>query len=132
MARTPIPNALQMRDVKYGEASEAERDRLAGALRAQGRRAEALLLYERQPNHPSLREEADWAAGQGAGFHLLAVQRGGREIPEAQFRACAAAAEQRGRWMEARLCYEAVGDSAELARIAEHLPVTLRPESEEG
>ena len=128
MARSRIPTALDMRTLKYGEASDAERDAVAEALRAAGRRAEALLLYERRPGHPDLAGERDWAVAEGNGFHLLGVKRAGGPVDEAAWRACAAEAERRGRWMDARHCYRTVGDAEALQRIAEHLPEALRPE----
>ena len=128
MARSRFPNALQMRTLKYGEAADSERDQVAEALRQAGRHAEALLLYERRPGHPDLAGERDWAVGEGNGFHLLGVQRAGGTVDEAAWRACASAAEQRGRWMDARHCYVELGDEEALQRIAEHLPESLRPE----
>lgn len=130
MARAKIPNALKMRQLKYGEVSDAEREAVAAALRDQGRRAEALLLYERTPDHPSLAEEARWAVSEGDAFHLLSLQRMGREVSEQEFRDCARAAEDRARWMYARQCYEAIGDLAAVRAIAEHLPPSLRPPAE--
>src|SRR5262245_6933167 len=72
MAPTTIPDALGMRRLKYGgDVSAQERDRTAAALRSQGRRAEAILLYERHPEHPSLRDDLAWAIGEGAAFHVF-------------------------------------------------------------
>jgi len=130
MAKTRIPNALAMRELKYGEATEAARDAVAETLRAEGRRAEAVLLFEGRPDHPFLREEALWAVSQGDGYHLLALQRLGREISEPEFRDCAAAAREHGRWLDARHCFLALGDEAALREIAEQLPATCRPEDE--
>lgn len=127
MARSTLPHALQMRILKYGEAQDAERDQVAEALRAAGRRPEALLLYESRPEHPFLGEEAAWARDRGNGFHLLAVRRMGHPVADADLRACAAAAEQKGRWLDARLLHVALADDEALARIAEHLPEALRP-----
>lgn len=127
MARSRFPDALKMRTLKYGEASEAECDAVAEALRKDGRRSEALLLYERRPGHPDLAGERDWAVSEGNGFHLLAVARVGGTVDADAWQACAAEAERRGRWMDARHCYLSVGDEAAVRRIAEHLPETLRP-----
>lgn len=130
MARSRFPNALQMRTLKYGEAADAERDRVAEALRAAGRHAEALLLYERRPGHPDLAGEIAWAVGEGNGFHLTAVQRTGGTVAAADWQACAAEAERRGRWMDARHCFVALEDEASVQRIAEHLPASLQPAPE--
>ena len=130
MARAKIPTALAMRELKYGEGPEAARDAVAETLRAEGRRSEAVLLFEGRPDDPFLREEALWAVAQGDGYHLLALQRLGREISELEFRDCAAAARDRGRWLDARHCFLALGDEAALREIAEYLPVSCRPEDE--
>jgi len=126
MARRKIPTALAMRSLKYGESTDAEKDEMAETLRKAGRRAEALLLYENRPDHPALREEAAWAVSEGDGFHLLSVRRIGREVTEQELRDCAASACERGRWMDARQCYDALDDPEGLARIDEHLPPALR------
>jgi hypothetical protein len=132
MARAKIPTALAMRELKYEDAPEAERDAVAERLRDEGRHSEALLLYEGRPDAPFVREEALWAVAEGNGFHLLALQRVGREVSEAEFRDCARAALDRGRWMDARHCFLAVGDREALQAIAEHLPEALKPEPPAG
>ncbi|MDJ0520754.1 MAG: hypothetical protein QNJ90_01625 [Planctomycetota bacterium] len=131
MPRSKIPTALQMRELKYGDTSEADRDRMAQELRAAGRRAEAILLFEGRGDHAFLREEADWAVSEGNGFHLVSILRLGREVPEEELRACARAAETRGRWMDARLCYLELDDEGAIRAIAEHLPAALQPEAPE-
>lgn len=131
MAKSRIPNAIAMRSLKYGSASREEREAAAEALRAAGRRPEAILLFEGDGTHPFLVEERDWAAAEGAGFHLLSILRMGAPVEESHLRACAEAAEARGRWMDARSCWLELGDEAAVARIAEHLPPSLRPEGAE-
>ena len=130
MARAKIPTALKMRELKYGQGQESERDAVAETLRADGRRAEAVLLFEGRPEHPFLAEEVRWAISEGNGFHLLSIQRLGREVSEQELRDCAAAARDRGRWMDARNCYEAIGDLAAIREFAEELPPSRRPEAE--
>ena len=125
MAR--IPDALEMRTYKYGSRSPEDRDRVAEALRAGGRRSEAILLFERRTDAPFLEEERSWAVGDGRVFHLLALRRLGKTIPDDDLREASRAAERAGRWLEARLGWDAVGDEGEIARIAEHLPEALRP-----
>jgi hypothetical protein len=129
MARTKIPTALAMRELKYGDHSEAERDAIMAQLLAEDRRAEAILFFEGRPEHPGLRQEVQWAVQEGNAFHLLSVQRIGREVTPGEFEDCARAATERGRWMDARLCYLALGDEDALGAIAEHLPPALRPEA---
>jgi hypothetical protein len=116
-----------MRELKYGDRPEAERDRVAEGLRAAGRREEALLLYEGRPDHPCVTAELAWARERGCGFHLLAIRRLGREVSRADFEATGRAAEAAGRWLEARHCWKALEDAGALERIAPHLPPSLRP-----
>jgi hypothetical protein len=124
MAKTPkFPDALAMRRLKYETpAASAERDRVAEALRAAGRRAEAMLLYERVPDHPSLREDARWAVQEGAAFHLFALRRIGVAVSDDDLRACAGVAEARERWYDAWRCWTALQDEAALERVRCHLP----------
>ncbi len=132
MAKSRIPNAIAMRALKYGSATPQDRESAAQALRAQGRRAEAILLFEGLGGHAFLREERDWAIGEGEGFHLISVKRLGAQVEEKDLRACAAAAEARGRWMDARNCWLELGAEDEVKRIAEHLPGSLRPEGSDA
>ena len=102
---------------------------MAEVLVREGRRSESLLLYEGRPDHPALRGEALWAVSEGVASHLLAIRRMGREVTEHELRDCARAAEDRGRWMDARNCYLALGDEEAIRKIAEHLPDALKPEA---
>lgn len=131
VAKVKIPNALRMRELKYGDASDAECEALALALRAAGRRPEAVLLYERQPEADFLREEVQWAIAEGNGFHLLAMRHMGRSISAEALRDCARAAEQHGRWLDARGCYLALDDEAAIRKISEHLPESMQTTASE-
>ena len=51
-------------------------------------------------------------------------------MPDDALRACAEAAERTGRFLDARRCYEALGDEDAIRKIAEHLPPTLQPASD--
>jgi hypothetical protein len=127
MASPRIPNALQMRQLKYGRSDPAERDRVAKTLRELGRHAEALLLYEGRVDHPFVREEMKRAADHGEAFPLLLLRKMGASIAPEQFRTCAEAAERKERWLDARQAWLALGDEAAVRRIAEHLPPSLAP-----
>lgn len=127
MARNEIPDALKMRELKYGEGGDATRDEVASRLLAQGRRSEAILLYEGRGGHPFLAAERDWAVSAGDAFHLVSVRRLGCPVGPEHLRACAEAAEARGRWMDARNAWMQLGEGAAVARIAPHLPPSLRP-----
>lgn len=123
MARSLIPDALGMRRLKYDPlVTDAERDATAAALRKAGRIPEAILLYEGRPEHPSLKD--DLRAGQraGASFTLKALERIGVPIDPDAWRACASAAEDKGRWYDALRCYEVLKDEVALARVREQLP----------
>jgi hypothetical protein len=127
MAKSRIPHALQMRELKYGEADDAAKDQMAEGLRAAGRRAEAILLFEGRGDHPFLQEEVRWAVEEGNVFHLLSLRRLKAPVTAETLRACAAAAERKGRWMDARNAWLDLGDAEALARIAPHLPASLQP-----
>ncbi|MFV1958335.1 MAG: hypothetical protein ACC662_02865 [Planctomycetota bacterium] len=127
---TEIPNALVMRALKYGNRPDGEKDRVAEALRAAGRRSEAVLLYDGRPDHPTLEEERRWAVEHGVAFHLFALRRRGMDVPDEDLERCGRAAEAGGHWLEARLCWQALEDEEGLARIAPQLPESLRPAPE--
>lgn len=129
MTASRIPDALEMRELKYGNRSDAERDRVAEALLAAGRRSEALLLFEGRLDHPQLASEKRYALEEGASFHLLSLRRMGLTVTEEDLRVCALAAERKGRYLDARQCWAALGEEGEIERIADHLPAGLRPES---
>ena len=122
-----IPDALQMRSLKYRGSTDAAKDAVAQALLAADRRSEAILLFDGRPEAPVLQEERAWAIQTGVAFHLLGLSRLGVEITPADWQACAAVAEKAERWMDARQCYVLLEDEAGLERIAEHLPPSLRP-----
>jgi hypothetical protein len=123
MARNPIPDALEMTRLKYGpDVAPEDRDRTAAALRAQGRRSEALLLYEGRPDHPAVAEELEWAVREGAAFTLVQVNRFGFPVTDAHRRACAEAAERKGRLYDAHRLYETLGDAAALERVRAAIP----------
>jgi hypothetical protein len=128
MARArPLPDALEMRVLKYGARPEAERDRVAEALLEQDRLAEAILLFDGRPGHPLLAEAKARAVRLGAGFLLTSLlQRMGAAVEPEDLRACARAAEANGRWLEARQCHQALGDAEGLGRVDPHLPPALR------
>jgi hypothetical protein len=125
MPRTRVPHALHMRELKYGEGSEAERESVAEALRESDRLPEALLLFERHVEHPMVARLVRTAVETGRGFLLLSARRIGAAVTDDDLRACAAAAESKGRWMEARQCHRALGDDAALVRISPNLPPAL-------
>src|SRR5262245_42083144 len=106
MARRDIPDALQMRHLKsYPDVAHATRDAMARRLRAEGRVAEAILLYDGRPDHPDLLADLAESVKEGRAFQVLALRRAGTPVTDDQVRACAAAAEAKGRWLDAHRCY---------------------------
>jgi hypothetical protein len=123
MPKSPFPNALDMRRLKFGVGgTDAERDRVAAALRAAGRLEEAVLLYESRPTHPDVARDLETATREGRAFLVFLLRRMGAEVTDAHVRACAAAAEAAGRFLDAHRCYTALADAEALARIAPNLP----------
>jgi hypothetical protein len=125
MPKAAIPHALQMRELKYGTSEPAERDRVAQALAGLERRSEAVLLYEGRADHPFLRQQLAWAADHGDAFLLILMRKLGVPVEAATFKACASVAEGKGRWLDARQCYVALGDTESLVRISPNLPAGL-------
>jgi hypothetical protein len=128
VAKPSIPFALEMRRLKYSEGVPAEeKDEMAARLRKEGRRTEAILLFDGRTDHPFVRQEIDWAVSEGVAFHLVALRKMGAAVTAKDCEACARAAEKRERWMDARTCWKELGDGAALERIAPNLPECLRP-----
>lgn len=121
MARAPIPHALEMRRLKYGEATAAERAAVAEALLAQGRRSEVLLLLERHPDPAAFERERRWAIAQGDSFHLLSLKRLGAPVSPDDLRALAQVAEEKGRLRDAIQCHRALEDPAAAQRLRARL-----------
>jgi hypothetical protein len=127
MAASSLPDALLMRELRAGNAPEAERERVAAELRAQGRATQAVLLYEGRAQHPALDAEQARAVREGHVFLLLAMRRLGRSVPDADLRAAAQVASTKGGYLEARLAYQALGDVEAVRALAPHLPPSLVP-----
>jgi hypothetical protein len=123
MARGDVPDPLAIRSLRYDPASPvAERDAVARALRTQGRHVEAVMLYEGRGGDPALEADAAWAVESGSSFGLLALERVGFAVTDERRRACARAAEAKGRWYDAHRLYERLQDAESLARVQEKIP----------
>lgn len=131
MARTSVPDALAMRRLKYGEATDAEREAVAESLIAADRLAEAWLLYERRPEASTVARLKREALQRGQTFLLLAMRRAGSDVSDAELTSAAKTAEAAGRFLDARHAWVALGAKDELARIADELPPRLRPAADE-
>jgi hypothetical protein len=127
MGQPALPHALEMRELKYGAATPQERDRVAAQLESLDRHSQALLLFEGRPDAPGARRMLGQAVMAGSAFRVLSLKRIGLEVTSADLTACAQAAQRAGRWLDARACYLALGDSEAVRAFAEHLPPSLRP-----
>lgn len=123
MARSKFPDALEMRRLKYDPGvTDAERDAMAMKLAEAGRTSEALLLYERRPQHPALQAAAKAAIKDGNAFRLFSIRRMGVPVTEEQLRHCGANAEAKDRWYDAHRVWTELKDEAGLARAREKMP----------
>ena len=123
MARASIPDALEMTRVKYGpDTPVEEKDRVAAALRQAGRIHEAILLYDGRADHPALQDDFRWAVSEGSSYVLFALRRLGLSVTDEQRRACAEAAERKGRWYDSHRLYEVLQDAAALERVRAQIP----------
>lgn len=119
----PLPDALRVREVKYGEKSTPEaRSRLAREFQAAGRAAEALDLFLLAGDDEGAREIQEEAVREGRPLLLILCQRGGREVTRDEWRKAGEAAYSARRWREAFRCFTAARDDAGLARVREQIP----------
>ena len=122
MARV-LPNALQLREIKYGiKTTAAERSRVARELAEAGRFAEALDLFLLAGDEEGEAESRRRAVEGGHPVLLLTLRRAGRAISCDEWRQAAEAAVRTGRWREAFRCYTEAGDEEGLAAIRDKLP----------
>lgn len=118
-----LPDALQLREIKYGSrTSPEERRRIARSLAAAGRVAEALDLYLLAGDEEGEAEVRRRAVAEGQPILLLILRRAGRSISRDEWAEAARAAVRAGRWREAYRCFSEAGDEAGLAEIQDKLP----------
>ncbi|MHC4970876.1 MAG: hypothetical protein ACYTG3_00940 [Planctomycetota bacterium] len=118
-----LPDALQLREIKYGaRTSTEERRRIARSLAAAGRVAEALDLYLLAGDEEGEAEVRRRAVAEGQPILLLILRRAGRSISRDEWAEAARAAVRAGRWREAYRCFSEAGDEAGLAEIQDKLP----------
>ena len=108
-----IPDALAMREVKYGEKTPpAQRVALADEMLADGRVAEALdllLIADDERGVQSIRKRA---ANEGRPVWLVMIARDGGTITTAEWKACGESALRDARWREAFRAFTIAGDEA--------------------
>jgi hypothetical protein len=122
MARA-LPDALQLREIKYGTKTSAEeRSRVARLLAEAGRLAEALDLFLLAGDEKGEAESRRRAVEEGRPVLLLSLRRAGRRIPREEWRQAGAAAARAGRWREAFRCYTEAGDEEGVEAVRDKLP----------
>ena len=118
-----LPDALQLREIKYGpKTSAAERSQVARRLAEAGRLAEALDLFLLAGDEGGEAETRRHAFAEGYPVLLLMLRRAGRTIPSDEWRQAAQAAGRAGRWRDAFRCYSEAGDEDGLAAVRDKLP----------
>ena len=118
-----LPNALQLREVKYGEKTTPERRRaVAERLLADGRVAEALDCFLILQDEDSIGRIRALAIEEGRPVWLLMIARSERPIGADEWKRTGAAARAAGRLREAWRCYSEAGDEAALDELKAELP----------
>ncbi|MHC4849011.1 MAG: hypothetical protein ACYTEG_11220 [Planctomycetota bacterium] len=118
-----IPDALQMREVKYGEKTQPTQQlALAKTLLEAGRVAEALDLFLLAGDEASVTAIHKRACAEGRPVWLVMIERTGRTITSADWKACGEAALRGERWREAFRAFTMAGDEAGIARAQEEIP----------
>jgi len=118
-----LPDAIQMRDLKYGAKADAGHKRAAaGELLAAGRVAEALDLYLLAGDEEGVAGIRKRACEEGRPVWLVMIERDGRSIGAAEWKACGEAAFAAERWREAFRAFTRAGDETGLARVQEKVP----------
>jgi len=118
-----MPDALQLREAKYGAKSQsASQSALAHDMVADGRVAEALDLFLIAGDAEGATGVRKMAVEQGRPVWLLMMERDGTAISAAEWKQCGEVAEQAGRLREAYRAFGRAGDEAAQARIHESLP----------
>lgn len=117
------PDALAMREIKYGARSDAAQQKAAAAaLLEAGRVAEALDLYLLCEDGAGIEAIQKRACAEGRPVWLIMIERIGRAISAADWKACAESAFRDERWREAYRAFLRAGDEAGLARVQEKIP----------
>ena len=117
------PDAIQMREIKYGtKADRAQQVAVAAGLLDAGRVAEALDLYLLAKDEEGVAGIRKRAAAEGRPVWLIMIERDGRAVAAAEWKACGEAAFAAERWREAFRAFTRAEDDAGLARVQEKIP----------
>ena len=118
-----MPDALQLRNIKYGNNSQpASQVAAAEAQLAAGRVAEAFDLFRIAGNDAGMAKIRKRAIEEGRPVWLILAQRAGQEIPASEWSACGDAAYRDSRWREAFRAYLAAENEAGLEKVREQIP----------
>ena len=118
-----LPNALQLREIKYGEKSTpARKVATAKALLDAGRTAEALDLFLIAGDQDGVAQIRDLAIQEGRPVLLLMLERVGTPLAAELWKAAGDGAAGASRFRDAYRCYQKAGDEKGLEEVREHLP----------
>jgi len=118
-----LPDALAMREVKYGEKTPRERRlKVARDLVAAGRIYEALDLFLIAKDEEGVRGLRTRATKEGLPVILLMLRRAGQAPTAAEWSAAGEGAFAAGRYRDAFRCFLEANDAAGLERVRERLP----------
>ena len=118
-----LPNALQLREIKFGEKVTAQQ-RIGWARRLLGvdRLAEALDLFLIAGDEAGFHEIRDRAIAEGRTVLLVMLERAGHVPTTEQWSAAGEAALGAGRSRDAYRCFLAAANEDGLAKVREQIP----------
>ena len=118
-----LPDALRLREVKYGaKSSPAAKSRAARQQLEAARYAEALDLFLLAEDEDGISEVREHAVADGRPVLLIMIERVGRTVPPEEWKRAGDAAAMAGRWRDAFRCYTLAADEAGLERVREQIP----------
>ena len=118
-----LPNALQLREIKYGEKVTNERRRAVGrAFESAGRLAEALDLFLIAGDDEGVLRLRQRGVAEGRTILLVMLERAGRAPTAQEWSQAADASFSAGRYRDAYRCFQKAGDEAGIERVKEKDP----------
>ncbi|MEM8884253.1 MAG: hypothetical protein AAGD14_09305 [Planctomycetota bacterium] len=118
-----VPDAMQMREIKYGaKTTPAAQQQTAAALLQAGRVAESLDLSILAGDDAAVASIRKRACDEGRPIWLIMIERAHSAIPTDEWRACAEAAFRAERWRDAFRAFTRADDEAGLERVREKIP----------
>ena len=118
-----IPDAIAMRELKYGAKTQAAHQiALADEFLREGRVAEAVDLLLLASDDDGVKSIRARAATEGRPVWLVMIERTGATISRDEWKACGDAAFRDERWREAFRALTMAGDEEGLARVQDKIP----------